>query len=81
MQGWAKLKRAAKFADIGERTMREWLKQGLKHSRLSTGTILIRYSDIDDWLEGFAVNDDQINQIVDEVCRDLNLSENTGKFN
>jgi phage antirepressor YoqD-like protein len=81
MQGWAKIKEAAKFADIGERTMREWLKQGLKHSRLSTGTILIRYSDIDDWLESFAVNEDQINQMVDEVCRDLHPSENTGKFN
>jgi hypothetical protein len=81
MQGWAKIKRAAKFADIGERTMRAWLKQGLKHSRLSTGTILIRYSDIDDWLESFAVNEDQINQMVDEICRDLHPSENTGKFN
>jgi hypothetical protein len=71
MQGWAKIKRAAKFADIGERTMREWLKQGLKHSRLSTGTILIRYSDIDDWLESFAVDIDQVDQIVDEVCRGI----------
>jgi hypothetical protein len=71
MQGWAKIKRAAKYADICERTMREWLKQGLKHSRLSTGTILIRYSDLDDWLESFAVDIDQVDQIVDEVCRGI----------
>ena len=73
MQGWAKIKQAAKYADISERTLRDWLKQGLKHSRLPTGTILIRYSDIDDWLESFAVNDDQVDRIVDEVCKDLSL--------
>ena len=71
MNGWGKVKQAARYAGVSERTMREWLKQGLKHSRLSTGTILIRYSDIDDWLEGFAVSDDQVDRFVDEICGDL----------
>ena len=71
MQGWGKIKQAARYTGISERTMRDWFKQGLKYTRLPTRTILIRYSDIDDWLEGFAVNDDKINRIVDDVCKDL----------
>ena len=71
MQGWAKIKQAAKYASVGERTLRDWLKQGLKHSRLSTGTILIRYSGLDEWPEGFTVNNDQINRIVDEVMDNI----------
>ncbi len=73
MQGWAKIRQASKYAGISERTMRDWFKQGLKFSKLSTGTILIFYKDIDVWLEGFAVNNDQVDQIVDEVCKNLRL--------
>jgi hypothetical protein len=67
MNGWAKIKTASRYADVGERTFRKWLKQGLKHSRLSSGTILVRFSDIDDYLERFAIKDDQVKAIVDEV--------------
>ena len=71
MTGWAKIKKAAAYADIGERSFRKWLRQGLKHSRLPSGTILIRYSDIDEWLNGFEVNEDHVSKIVDEVLSDL----------
>lgn len=71
MKGWGKVKAAAKYAGISERTFRDWLKQGLKHSRLTSGAILVRFSDIDDWLEGFKVNDDNVSKIVDEVLADL----------
>lgn len=66
-EGWAKIKMAAKYAGIGERTFRDWLRQGLKHSRLPTGTILIRYCAIDDFLERFTVDDEQVDRIVEEV--------------
>ena len=71
MTGWGKVKAAAKYSDVSERTFRSWLKQGLKHSRLPSGTILIRYSDIDEWLEGFSVNDNQIDEMVEEICENL----------
>ena len=71
MKGWGKVKAVAQYAGISERTFRDWLKQGLKYSRLPSGTILVRFSDIDDWLEGFTVNDDQVSKIVDEVLADL----------
>ncbi len=70
-QGWAKIKDAAAYASVGERTMRKWFKQGLRHSRLETGAVFIRYTDIDAWLESFSVDGNQVDQIVDEVCRDL----------
>ena len=71
MTGWGKIKTASRYADVGERTFRKWLKQGLKHSRLPSGTILTRYSDIDVFLESFCVKDNEIEQIVDEVCKEM----------
>lgn len=66
--GWAKVKDAARFSGVSERTFREWLKDGLRHSRLNTGTILIKYDWIDAWLGQFedtAIS--QVDAIVDEV--------------
>ena len=48
--GWAKIKTAAKYAGISERTMREWLKQRLRHARLPTGTILVKCTDIGEYI-------------------------------
>jgi len=67
MNGWTKIKHAAEYAGIKERTMRTWLKQGLRFSRLPTGTVLIRYSAIDEFLESYEVQDNEIDKIVDEV--------------
>jgi hypothetical protein len=47
------------------------LKKGLKHSRLPSGTILVRFSDIDEFLESFAVNDDQVDEIVNEILEGI----------
>ena len=72
MNGWGKVKQAARYAGVSERTFRDWLKDcNLKHSRLRTGTILIRFSDIDNFLEGFAVNESRIDRIVDEVMESI----------
>ena len=71
MKGWASVKDAAKYAGFSERTMRKLLKQGLKHSRLPSGTIRIRYQDIDNYLEQFQVNEDQVDDIVDEILKDF----------
>jgi len=72
MVGWCKVKNAAKYADISERIIREWLKEGLKHSRLPSGTIRIRYSDIDEYLVQFQANDNLVDNVVDEVMNDFN---------
>lgn len=72
MDGWAKIKPAAKYGGVNEGTLRrDWLKNGLKHARLPTGTILIKYRWIDEYLESFAGKDDQVDRIVNETMRDL----------
>ena len=70
-RGYAKVKKAAKYAGVSERTFRDWLKDGLRHSRLSTGTILVSYAAIDEYLVGFEVNENHVDDIVDEVMQEL----------
>lgn len=77
MEGWGPVKKIAKFVGMSEGTVRGWLKHdGLKHSRLKTGTILIKYADADKFLKSFQVDDseaDRIDRIVDGVMRDFDL--------
>jgi len=70
MEGWGKIKPAAKYAGVSERLMRDWIKQGLKHSRLRTGTVLIRFSDIDAFLEQFAITSSLADQLVDDIMKE-----------
>jgi hypothetical protein len=67
MEGWGKVKQAAIYAGVRERTFRKWLTQGLKFSRLSSGTVLVKFSDIDGWLAKFTVTENKADQIVKEV--------------
>jgi len=61
--GWAKIKHAARYAGISEKVMREWVnKHGLPHSRINKQLILIKLTDIDDFLSNFRGNND------DHVC-------------
>jgi len=69
MDGWVKVKVAAKYAGVSERTFRDWLKCGLRHSRLNTGTILIRYAWIDEYLHDFEEKENQVDGIVDEFFK------------
>ena len=71
MPGWTKVKGGAKYAGISERTLREWLKKGLPHSVLFSGSILIKYSAIDDYLESYSVQDNEIDTLVKDVMRDF----------
>jgi hypothetical protein len=71
MSGWAKIKAAAAYAGIKERTMRDWLKEGLRHSRLPSGTVLIKYEWIDDYLESFTAKENQVDKIVNETMRNF----------
>jgi excisionase family DNA binding protein len=71
LDGWAKISEAAKYAGVKSRTFRSWLKSGLRYSRLPSGTVLVRYSDLDAFLERFAVVEDQVDRIVKEVCREF----------
>jgi excisionase family DNA binding protein len=67
MKGWAKIKDAASYAGISKRTVEDWLKQGLKCSRLPTGLRLIKYEWVDEFLEKFGNPQNKIDQIINEV--------------
>ena len=68
MEGWAKIKPAAQYAGISERTLRQWLKEGLRHTRLKTGTVLIKYTWVDEFLEQFEVgSESEVERIVNSI--------------
>ena len=70
MVGWAKIKKAAEYAGVYERTVRSWLKAGLSHSRLPSGTVLIKYTSIDEYLDRFKVDEDKnLDHIVDSLAK------------
>ena len=70
-QAWGKIKPSAQYAGVCDRTVRYWLKNGLVHSRLPSGTILIKFEEIDKFLESFVVSSNQADALVDEVLKDL----------
>ena len=72
MNGRGKPKSIAAYADVSVRTIRTWLKQGLKHSRVKGGAIPIKYSDLDDFLKGFEVSENKAERIIEEVLRSCN---------
>ena len=71
-RGYAKVKEAARYAGVSPRTLRKFLRQGLKHARLPTGTILIRYGWIDEFL-GRYVEDghDRVDKLVEEITQEM----------
>lgn len=71
MDGWAKIKAASQYAGVSPRTLRKWLKRGLKHSRLPSGTILIRYSAIDQFLVSYEAQDNEIDRIVERIGKEI----------
>ena len=73
MNGWTKIKDASRYAGISERCFRGWLKKGLRHIRMNTGTILVKYTWIDEFLENFEVQDNEVSRIVTEIEKEMNI--------
>jgi hypothetical protein len=71
LRGWLKVKEAAVYCDMSERAIRSWLKDGLRHSRLASGTILIKVEWIDEFLGRFEAQENEVDRIVDEVVRGM----------
>ena len=68
MQGWSKIKGAATYAGVSRRTMEDWLKQGLKCCRLPSGTRLVKYEWVDQFLEQYSEDPaNRVDQIVDRM--------------
>ena len=72
-RGWTKVLSGAAYAGVSVSTFRGWLKQGLPHAKLPSGTILVRFEAIDSFLNTFEVEGgrDRLDDLVDEVVGDL----------
>jgi len=69
MQGWLRPKNAAEYCNVSTRTIHEWMKLGLRHSKMR-GAVLIKVEWIDEFLEQREQKSDA-DTIVDEVVKDI----------
>lgn len=68
---WMKVKAASRYGGVSERTMRTWLKQGLPHSRMPSGSILISEENIDCFLHRFEVEHNEVEVIVQSLAKEI----------
>jgi hypothetical protein len=55
IRGWFKPSEAAEYSGVSLKVFRSWLNDGLRHSRLPNGRILISLCAIDEFLNSFEV--------------------------
>ncbi|MFC1826612.1 hypothetical protein ACFLZQ_01610 [Thermodesulfobacteriota bacterium] len=67
MQGWLKIPGAARYMGVCPRSVRPLLKQGLRHARLPTGTVLISIKAIDEYLKKLEVNNNESERIAQTI--------------
>jgi hypothetical protein len=73
MLGWLDVNGLTAYCSTGKRTIREWLKMGLKHARVNgTGKILVKREWIDAFLEGFAIANNISDTIEKEIMAEFN---------
>jgi hypothetical protein len=65
------VKEAAKYCGLSERKIRSLLKEGLRHSRLKSGTVLIKVEWIDKYFGRFEAQENEVDRIVHEVVKGL----------
>jgi excisionase family DNA binding protein len=73
-QGYAKISAISKYAGESPSTIRRRLKSGeLPYYRLPSGTILIAYADVDEWLSKFRVERgrDPTDELLAEIMSGL----------
>ncbi|MBF0525824.1 MAG: hypothetical protein HQK56_12095 [Deltaproteobacteria bacterium] len=70
-QEWFRAATAANYSGVSNRTLRSWLNQGLRHSRVSRGTVLVKREWLDEFLTKFECQTNRVDEIVDDVMADL----------
>ena len=50
---WMNIATAARYAGVSRSTVQRWMKEGLKHSRLSSSNVKIHPNDIDAYIRSF----------------------------
>jgi hypothetical protein len=71
MNGWCKIKKGAEYAGVSDRTFEDWLKQGMNFVRLPSGTRLIKFQWIDEFLEGFTEKENKADIIANKILKNF----------
>jgi len=66
-----RISKVAKDIGVCERTVRDWIRKGLVCYRPSRRLVLIKKSDLDEFMAKFKNKNNLLNDIVDEVMKDL----------
>lgn len=72
--GYMKMREAAAYTGVCVNTLRKWMRGGLKYVRLPGGTVLIRASWVDEYLDRFVCEGgerDRIDEMIDEVMEGI----------
>ena len=71
-RGWCKPSEGAKYAgSVTKKQFYGWLKNGLRHIRLSNGRIFTKFDWIDEYLEKFEVKSTAQKALVDQILEDF----------
>lgn len=72
MKGWLKPKAAAEYCDVGERTLRTWLKENDLRSSRIRGIVLIKREWLDEFIQQHELKPKKlVENIVSELCKGL----------
>ncbi len=71
MRGWGKVKAAASYAGVSDRTVEDWLKDGLRYVQLPSGHRLIKYDWVDEYLETFSKTSQEVKKNLDKVADEI----------
>ena len=69
MQTWGKIKDVASYCGLRERTIRKWLTMGLCYSKMPGGCILIKFTDVDDFLNKYKHNSNEVEAMVEDLIK------------
>ena len=74
MKKWLSISEGSEYSGVSEKTFRSWLKQGLRHSRVSAGLIRVRVDAVDDFLQSFETDTNEASRICDQVISGIKSS-------
>jgi hypothetical protein len=70
-QQWGGIRDCCRYCGRSERTFRNWLTEGLVHSRLPSGRILVKFTDIDSYLKKFEISENAVDAAVDAMLAEM----------
>jgi len=68
---YIRLKDLAEEIGICQRTIRDWIKRGLICYRPSRRLVLIKRTDLDEFLSKYKDDQNQIDELVDQIVEDV----------